>query len=317
MAGIPIPSRKKNIRLIWILTKFRMTLAMRNRAFLFFGVIIPVGLLFLFSAIFARHGGTRVAYVLASILAMTVMGSFWGLSQQLVIFREQGILRRFRLAPVGAGAMLASSILSNFLLTLPAVAVELVLARWVLHMSGWGNLASILVLVTLGAATFATLGLVVASVANSMMETQVINQLLWLSFLLLSGVTIPLPNLPGWLQNFALYLPATYLVTGLQRALLEFTPLSKLGAEMLSLGGSTLIAFFISQQIFRWEPEEKLPARAKAWTAAALVPFLLLGAWETAHGQRRVQARTVFESIFERPARAPEKTPPGLNTPNR
>ena len=42
---------------IWTLTKFRITIAMRNRAFLFFGIIIPVGLLFLFSAIF---GGSAV-----------------------------------------------------------------------------------------------------------------------------------------------------------------------------------------------------------------------------------------------------------------
>ena len=56
---------------------------------------------------------------------MTVMGSFWGLSVQLVMFREQGILRRFRLAPLGAGPMLASSILSNYILVLPSVAIEI------------------------------------------------------------------------------------------------------------------------------------------------------------------------------------------------
>ena len=61
-------------------------------------------------------------YLLASVLSLTVMGSFWGLSVQLVTFREQGILRRFRLTPVGAGAMLASSILSNYLMTLPTIA---------------------------------------------------------------------------------------------------------------------------------------------------------------------------------------------------
>ena len=42
-----------------------------------------------------------VPYLLAEVLALTVMGSFWGLSVQLVTFREQGILRRFRVAPVG------------------------------------------------------------------------------------------------------------------------------------------------------------------------------------------------------------------------
>jgi len=287
----------------WTLTLFRLRLAMRNRAFFVFGIIIPLIFLFLFCAVFAKNGGPQVAYVLASVLAMSVMGSFWGLSQQLVIFREQGILRRFRLAPIGPGTMLVSSIVSNLILMIPGIAAEIAVARWVLHMSIWGNLLSVFVLSGLGAVTFATLGLVVASVANSMMETQVINQLLWLSFILLSGVAIPLPSLPMWLQRVALYLPATYLVTGLERALLRAAELTQLGAEVASLAGSSLLAFFVCQQIFRWEPEEKMPRQAKLWVAAALVPFLLLGAWETSQGGRLTEARSILRSTFaERPA---------------
>jgi len=300
-----------------ILTHFRLRLAMRNRAFLIFGIIIPLIFLFLFSAVFARHGGPAVAYVLASVLAMSVMGSFWGLSQQLVIFREQGILRRFRLAPVGAGTMLFSSIISNLILMVPGIAVEIVVAHWVLHMDRWGNLLSVFVLSGLGAVTFATLGLVVASVANSMMETQVINQLLWLSFILLSGVAIPLPSLPTWLQQVALFLPATYLVTGLQRALIQFAPLSQLGAEFASLAGCSLLAFFVCRQIFRWEPEEKVPREAKLWVAAALVPFLLLGAWEAGRGGRLGEARSIMRQTFDERPRdaAPASQPPA--SPNR
>jgi ABC-type uncharacterized transport system permease subunit len=295
----------------WTLTLFRLRLAMRNRAFLIFGIIIPLAFLFLFSAVFASKGGPAVAYVLASVLAMSVMGSFWGLSQQLVIFREQGILRRFRLAPINAGTMLLSSILSNLILMVPGIAVEIGVARWVLHMDRVGNLLSVFVLSGLGAVTFATLGLVVASVANSMMETQVINQLLWLSFLLLSGVAIPLPSLPAWLQQVALFLPATYLVTGLERALIEFVPLTRLGAELASLGGSALLAFFVCRQIFRWEPEEKMPRQAKLWVAAALVPFLLLGAWEARGGVRLSEARSILRSTFaERPTQRDSNAPP-------
>jgi len=287
----------------WTLTLFRLRLAMRNRAFLVFGIIIPLAFLFFFAAVFAKRGGPAVAYVLASVLAMSVMGSFWGLSQQLVIFREQGILRRFRLAPINAGTMLLSSIVSNLILMVPGIAAEIAAARWVLHMSTLGNLLSVFVLAGLGAVTFATLGLVVASVANSMMETQVINQLLWLSFILLSGVAIPLPTMPLWLQKVALYLPATYLVTGLERALINFASLPHLGAEIAALGGSALLAFFVCQQIFRWEPEEKMPRQAKLWVAAALVPFLLLGAWETKQGGRLSEARSIFQNTFaERPA---------------
>ena len=93
-----------------------MRLALRNRAFFFFSFVMP--LIFLFGAVtfFGRGGsGMEIAYVLGAILTLTVMGSFWGLSVQLVTFREQGILRRFRIAPVGASAMLASSILVELL----------------------------------------------------------------------------------------------------------------------------------------------------------------------------------------------------------
>src|SRR5271169_1120632 len=118
----------------WVLTKARMRLALRNRAFFFFSLVMPLIFLFGSVTIFGRSATVWVGYILGAILAVTVMGSFWGLSVQLVTFREQGILRRFRLAPVGAGPMLASSILSNYFMALPTVAFELIVCRWGLHM---------------------------------------------------------------------------------------------------------------------------------------------------------------------------------------
>ena len=135
-----------------------MRLAMRNRAFLFFSLIMPIAFLFIYAGIFGRGNRQAVPYLLSEVLALTVMGSFWGLSVQLVTFREQGILRRFRVTPVGASAMLASSLLSNYFLTLPTIAIEFFLSRWVFHMMGLGNLISVFVLVTLGTVSFASLG---------------------------------------------------------------------------------------------------------------------------------------------------------------
>ena len=85
----------------WTLTKMRIRLAMRNRAFFFFSLVMP--LLFLVGGVmlFSKGSPARASYILGAILTFTVMGSFWGLSVQLVTFREQGILRRFRLAQIG------------------------------------------------------------------------------------------------------------------------------------------------------------------------------------------------------------------------
>ena len=285
------------MRYTWALTVSRMRLAMRNRAFLFFSLIMPIAFLFIYASIFGGGNRQAVPYLLAEVLALTVMGSFWGLSVQLVTFREQGILRRFRVTPVGASAMLASSLLSNYFLTLPTIIIEFFLSRWVFHMSGLGNLTSVFVLVTLGTISFASLGLIVASVTNTMQETQVINQIIWFVFLFISGATIPFPILPGMVQAFAVFLPATYLVSGLQRAMIDHTGVASLGAYMASLVGCALIAFLIAAQLFRWDPEAKVPRRAKLWAIAAIVPFLLLGAWETVNGNLRSHAMKDLDTI--------------------
>ncbi len=284
----------------WTLTKARMRLALRNRAFIFFSLIMPLSFLFVYLAVVIRWFPGGTPYLLGEVLALTVMGSFWGLSVQLVIFREQGILRRFRLAPVGPGAMLASSIVSNYILTLPTVVLELLLARWLFHMEHWGDLGSIWALVTLGTVTFAALGLTVASVTNTTQETQVINNVIWSAFLFFSGATFPLPMMPKTIQRLADFLPPTYLVTGLQRALVSAATIRQVRAELLALAGGAAVAFFISVQLFRWEPEEKATGRAKALAAATIIPFLLLGVWESAHGQLRNDQKAIFDSILHR-----------------
>ena len=291
----------------WTLTKARMLLALRNRAFLFFSLVMPLAFLFLYLGIFGRGNPAEATYLMGPVLGLTVMGSFWGLSVQLVMFREQGILRRFRLAPVGPGAMLASSILSNYILTLPTVILEFLLARWIFHMDRFGNLWGVWAFVTLGTVTFAAFGLIVASVTNTMQETQVINNAIWFVFLFLSGATIPLPVLPAWVQGLAVFLPPTYLITGLQRVLVAGATLWQVRAELIALAAGSALAFFISMQLFRWEPEEKVTGQAKAWAAATIVPFLLLGVWESAQGQLRNDSKAMFESLQKRGAPANDR----------
>ena len=286
----------------WTLTKSRMRLAIRSRVFIFFSLVMPLAILFLYLGVIGQLGPQLKFYLLGPVLAITVMGSFWGLSVQLVLFREQGILRRFRLAPLEAGAMLASSILSNYILTLPTVVLELLLARWIFHVDRWGNLWGVWAFVTLGTITFAAFGLIVAGVTNSTQEAQVINNAVWFVFLFLSGATLPLPALPGWVQRVSVFLPPTYLVTGLQKVQVGGVGLLQVIPELVALAGGALIAFFISVQLFRWEPEAKVTGRAKAWAAATIIPFLLLGIWETANGQLRHDARSVYDSTTRMPS---------------
>lgn len=291
------------------LTRTRIQLALRNKMFFFFSVVFPLGMFFLYGGIFARGNPRAVSYFLGPVIAFNVMGSFWGLSATLVMFREQGILRRFHVTPVTASDMLASSLLANFVLTVPTISVELFLARVVFHVPSLGDIFSLVVLVTVGTISFGSLGLVVASITNTMQETQVLNQLIWLPLIFLSGATFPLSYLPASVQHFGLFLPATYLVTALQSALYQSFPVWKLLIQILALASWAILTFFVAAQLFRWEPESKIPRNAKLWALATALPFLLLGAWENSNGDILKQAQAAYHSL-EQPANSdqPAKT---------
>src|SRR5256886_5002080 len=142
----------------------RIRLTLRNKMFLFFSVIMPFGFFFLYAGIFAKGVPRGVRYLLGPVIALTVMGSFWGLSAALVMFREQGILRRFHVSPVTELDMLLSSICANYALALPTVLVELLLARLMFHVPTLGNISSLWLLISIGIISFGSLGLVIASV---------------------------------------------------------------------------------------------------------------------------------------------------------
>jgi len=281
----------------WTLTKVRLLLAVRNRAFFFFSLVMPMIFLFVAGGLL-RHGPRQfIPYVLGAVLTTTVMGSFWGLSVQLVSFREQGILRRFRIAPVGAGPMLASSIISNYFMAIPVVLFEIFVCRLAFQIHTWGNVWAIVLLITIGSAAFSALGLIVASVTNTMQETQMINNLIWMGLIFLSGATIPIAVFPKWLQRVALFIPAQYLATGLESATTSMATHSEVAEDLAALTMGLLVAFEISRRLFRWEPEAKAPRSAKLWVLVALVPFLIFGALENRYGKRLNTVNTHFSRL--------------------
>jgi ABC-type multidrug transport system permease subunit len=279
------------------LTRMRVRLALRNKMFFFFSIVMPLGFFFLYAGVFAKGIPQVVAYLLGPVLALNVMGSFWGLSATLVTFREQGILRRFHVTPATATDMLVSSILANYALTLPTVLVELILARFLFHVPSLGDLFSVFLLVSIGTVSFGSLGLVIASVTNTMQETQVLNQLLWLPLIFLSGATIPFTSLSKTVQHIALFLPATYLVHGLKNAIVNSFGPDKILLPLGSLAIWFVLTLFLSSQLFRWEPEAKIGRRAKLYVAATAIPFILLGVWEARYGRVIAEEKMTMQRV--------------------
>ncbi len=148
-----------------------------------------------------------------------------------------------------------------------------------------------LLFVCVGTVSFGSLGLVVASVTNTMQETQVLNQLIWLPLIFLSGATLPIAFLSKAVQRAALFLPATYLVSGLQQSTYASQSIFTMLTQFISLVAWAILSFFVAAQLFRWEPETKIPRKAKLWAAATVIPFVILGFWEQYNGRILSEAK--------------------------
>jgi ABC-2 type transport system permease protein len=260
-------------------------LVTRTKAALFFTFFFPLIFLFVFAGIFAGGNPQVVSYLFGPVVTLNIMGSsFWGLGLQSVMQRERGSLRRYRLAPIGPGSMVVSSLLANYLLQLPTLALLVTCATVFFHMPLRINLLTLLVLVTTGSFAFAGFGLTIASVANTMQEAQVYNNVVWFTLLFLSGVTVPLPLLPAWIQHVAAFLPATYMVSSFQAIMVGGQSLLDHGPEMLALLLSGTFGLLFAWKLFRWEKEEKISTRAKLISLTFVLPFIGMGVWMTRYG---------------------------------
>lgn len=263
----------------YALTDVTFKLSVRERTVLFFNYVFPLLFFFLFGQ-FARARGAS-ASMIAMVLVFAVLGNgLFGAGVRTVADREANVLRRFKVAPITPMPLLVASLLTGWLLMLPAIVLTVVLAHLVYEVPWPREWAALLVFLSVGTFAMRAIGLIVASVANTVSESNILVQLIYIPMLFLSGATLPLSSLPVWAQEVSRFLPSTHLFNGVLGMTVRGEGLGDHALALFALALTTVIATFVASQLFRWEKGEHLPNRTKAWIAVAFLPFLLVGIYQ-------------------------------------
>ena len=258
-----------------------LKLALRNRSVIFFNYLFPLSFFFIFGQ--AMHGerGAAMTIVISMVLIIGILGNgLMGAGIRAVQEREANILRRYKVTPISPAPLLVASVVTGWILYMPNVLLIFTLAHFLYGMPWPESMGSILIFITVAIVGFRAVGLIIASVVNSMQESQLVVQLIYLPMLFLSGATFPLAMFPLWLLTVTQFLPATYMVTGIQGMLLRNEGIMANIQPALALVLTAFVGLFIAYKLFRWEKEEKIRASAKLWLVAVLTPFLVLGFWQ-------------------------------------
>ncbi len=267
---------------IWPQLRLSLTLYFRNRMAMLYGYLFPSVFLLAFYVLY-RYERVPLVRHMGELLTVTILGgACFGLATTLVSERERGVWRRYRLAPVSTGALVASTLFARYLLLLSAGLLQLMLAM-ALGMPLPDHPLQLVVAFSLAAFAFLGLGLVIAMLADNVPAVQALGQTIFLPMLIIGGVAVPLTSLPDWALHLSAYFPGRYAVEAIQ-ATVNGGGLGTVGFSLLALLLIGTAACVAGAGMFRWDAKQRFAAgRGKGWLVVALAGWMgvgLLAQWQ-------------------------------------
>jgi ABC-2 type transport system permease protein len=181
-------------------------------------------------------------------------GAVFGAALTLVSWRKKRILRRLRLAPISAGAIVASRVGVSVLTALAQTAIFIAVATLpYFGLKLTGNWWLTIPLVICGTIAFMSIGLLAGALAKTEEAANGISQIVVLPMSFLSGSFFPLDNAPSWLRAVSEAMPLRHLTTATQSVL---TRGGGLADALPTMGGLLLFAAvltLIAWRFFSWD----------------------------------------------------------------
>jgi len=254
----------RNFKLILHQARYDQKIFWRDPAAVFFTVAFPVILLVIFVTIFGNEttqtpSGTisTATYYIAGIVALGVISAtFVNLAISITGARESGLLKRLRSTPLPNWGFIAGQVVMALVVT-ALIVIVLVAIGWLVYGVNIPSATALGVLLSLliGAITFATLGIALTALIPSENAAPAITNAIILPLYFISGVFIPIDQLPKWLSEIADIFPVSHFAELLRVGFDPTTSGSGLQAtHVIALVIWMFIGIMLSAISFKWTP---------------------------------------------------------------
>ncbi|HUQ77313.1 MAG TPA: ABC transporter permease [Patescibacteria group bacterium] len=246
------------IRAIGAMTAVEVRLVLRRPENLFVTIVIPTVVLVLFSSIAMLPTGAprAVDFLLPGAIALGIIAtSLVSLSITTAYDRSYGVLKRLGGSPLSRAELIVARLLT--VLVVEAVQIALLVATATLAL-GWtaGPGVSPLIVIAgilVGTAAFVGLGLLIAGTLRAETVLALAN-VLFLAFLVVGNVIVPIDRLPGPLPDIAAALPGAALADVLRAGLGSMaTSESDVARPLILLVAWAIATTILAARTFRWE----------------------------------------------------------------
>jgi ABC-2 type transport system permease protein len=199
-------------------------------------------------------GSRYIDFLLPGMIGMGLMGGgIWGVGFVLVDMRVRKLLKLFTATPMRRSDFLASIMISRVIFTALDV-VFLVIVGWLAFgVRCQGSYLQLTLASLLGAASFAGIGLLMASRAQTLETVSGLMNLILLPMWVFSGVFFSSERFPDEIQPLVNLLPLTALNQMLRGIMLEGSSLASYWSQVLLLTVYGVVTFAVAMKIFRWK----------------------------------------------------------------
>jgi ABC-type multidrug transport system permease subunit len=201
----------------------------------------------------SEKGGRYIDFLVPGLLGMSLLGGgLWGVGFAIVDMRIRKLLKRLVATPMKRSHFLGGMMLSRLLFLLPEMVAMLLFAWLVYGVVNYGSWLSVIVLLFLGATTFAGIGLLVGSRAQTLETASGLMNLVMLPMWIFGGIFFSPDRFPDFLQPFIQALPLTPLISALRSVMLEGASLASQWQQILILVCWSTVSFALALRLFRW-----------------------------------------------------------------
>lgn len=241
------------------LIAFDFRLYLRDWLTIFWMLIYPILMLVIFGSMFGSQPGdlpgTRYIDVyVPALCAMNVISvSVFTLNINMLTQRENGILRRYRVSPIRASAVLASHSMQGLFLILAGAVEIIVVAKlvWDINIT-FTALLTLFGCLVFGCISFFSLGFAMSGLTRSAGAASGLAMVVFFPMIFLSGISMPVEVLPAFMQKISSWLPMTHFVK-LAQGVWQGQALSGFGVELVAMGGFAVVSWVLAFLLFRWE----------------------------------------------------------------
>jgi ABC-type multidrug transport system permease subunit len=198
-------------------------------------------------------GSRYIDFLVPGLLGLNLMSSgMWGIGYVIVEMRTRKLIKRLLATPMKKRDFLIAFGAMRGLFLLGELPLLIGFAWLAFHVGVRGSFALLLACATLGALTFAGLGLLTASRAQNTQTANGLINLVQMPMFLLSGVFFSSERFPEVLQPFIRALPLTALNDALRGIMIDGAGLHAIARPMLIVCAWGFGSFALALKLFRW-----------------------------------------------------------------